>query len=321
VTQFRSFRNTDPPGLVEVWNDALTGRGAVRLRNSSPLERCTLSKLHFDPEGLILAIDEGADRCVGFVHAGFGTNAAGEALDHQSGVTCVLAVHTTHRRRGIGSELLRLSEEYLRGRGARKLYAGPLAPVNPFYFGLYGGCELPGFLASDTFAEPFLVKHGYRATRTVQVLHRRVSEPIKVFDPRFVGHRQRFEFGEDPLARLGSWWQYNLFNGTESRVFTLLDRADNTYAALATVWEMDGFSFRWNQPAAGVAEWFVRPELRGQGIGKFLMSQVLRRAQEELVEVVEVQIESTNQIALQLCQALGFEQVDTGRLYVKQLSE
>ena len=60
----------------------------------------------------------------------------------------------------------------------------------------------------------------------VQVLHRRVSEPIKVFDPRFVGHRQRFEFGEDPLARLGSWWQYNLFNGTESRVFTLLDRAD-----------------------------------------------------------------------------------------------
>src|SRR5438094_3860138 len=119
VTQFRSFRNTDPPGLVEVWNDALTGRGAVRLRNSSPLERCTLSKLHFDPEGLILAIDEGADRCVGFVHAGFGTNAAGEALDHQSGVTCVLAVHTTHRRRGIASASLRLSEEYLRGRGAR----------------------------------------------------------------------------------------------------------------------------------------------------------------------------------------------------------
>src|SRR5438270_13867147 len=74
VTLFRSFRNTDPPGLVEVWNDALTGRGTVRLRNSSPLERCTLSKLYFDPEGLIVAIEEGVNRCVGFVHAGFGGN-------------------------------------------------------------------------------------------------------------------------------------------------------------------------------------------------------------------------------------------------------
>src|SRR5438094_2637034 len=290
VTQFRSFRNTDPPGLVEVWNDALTGRGAVRLRNSSPLERCTLSKLYFDPEGLMVAIEEAANRCVGCVHAGFGSNPQGTGLDYEAGVTTLLAVHTTHRRRGIGTELLRRSEEYLRSRGATKLYAGPLAPVNPFYFGLYGGCELPGFLVSDPMAEPFLTKHGYRVNRTVRVLHRRLSTPLKVFDPRFVGLRQRFEFCEDAVSRLGSWWQYSLFNGTEGRVFTLLDRATNTYVALATVWEMDGFSFRWSVPAAGVAEWFVQRELRGQGLGKYLMTQVLRKAQEELLEVVEVQV-------------------------------
>src|SRR5207248_2179329 len=130
-------------------------------------------------------------------------------------------------------------------------------------------------------------------------------------------HRQRFEFGEDPLSRLGSWWQYSLFNGTEGRVYTLLDRASNTYAALATAWEMDGFSMRWGQPAVGLAEWVVRPESRGPGLGKFLMTQLLRKLQDELLEVVEVQVESTNEAALRLCQVLGFEPVDSGRLFVK----
>jgi hypothetical protein len=79
VIQFRQFRNIDPPALVEVWNDALTGRGAVRLRNSSPLESYTLSKLYFDPQGLILAEEGG--RLLGFVHAGFGSDATGAGID------------------------------------------------------------------------------------------------------------------------------------------------------------------------------------------------------------------------------------------------
>jgi GNAT superfamily N-acetyltransferase len=313
VIQYRSFRNTDPPGLVEVWNDALTGRGSVRLRNSSPLERCTFSKVFFDPAGLILAEEGG--RCIGFVHAGFGASAEGTTLDRQAGVTCVLAVRSSHRFQGIGTELLRRSEAYLRGQGAQRLYAGPMAPCNPFYFGLYGGSELPGFLASDEAAEPFFTKHGYQPCRTVRVLQRRVNLPVKVFDPRFVAYRQRFELMEDFSSRLGSWWQYCLFNASEPRVFLLLDRSTGERAAQATAWEMEGFSFRWNTPVVGVLDWQVRPELRGQGIGKFLLTQLLRKAQEELLEVMELQLPSDDAPALKVCKALGFEQVDLGRCY------
>jgi ribosomal protein S18 acetylase RimI-like enzyme len=313
VIQYRRFRNTDPPGLVEIWNDALTGRGAVRLRNSSPLESFTLSKLFFDAEGLIVAEDGG--RAVGFVHAGFGANAAGTALDYQSGTTCVLAVRASHRGHGIGAELLRRSEAYLRAHGAVQLYAGSMAPLNPFYLGLYGGSELPGFLATDVNAEPFFTHRGYQVCRTTRVLQRRLGLPVKVFDARFVSYSQRFELCVDAASRLGTWWQYNLYNGGEPRVFSLLDRTSQQYAAQATVWEMEGFSFRWNKPAMGLADWFVRPELRRQGIGKYLLTQVLRRAMEELLEVVELHIPSDNQPAWKACQALGFEQVDLGRLY------
>jgi ribosomal protein S18 acetylase RimI-like enzyme len=316
VIEYRRFRNIDPPGLVEVWNDALTSRGSVRLRNSSPLESCTLSKLFFDPEGLIVAVDAG--RIVGLVHAGFGANVQGTGLDHESGVTCVLAVRTSYRGQNIGAELLRRSEEYLGARGARHLFAGSMAPLNPFYLGLYGGSELPGFLATDLAAEPFFTRHGYQVCRTTRVLQRRLSVPLKVFDARFVGYRQRFELCEDAASRLGTWWQYALFNGAEPRVFSLLDRNDHQYAAQATVWEMEGFSYRWNLPAIGVSDWFVRPDLQRLGVGKYLLTQVLRRAMEELLEVVELHIPSDNQSAWKVCQALGFEQVDLGRMYQKQ---
>jgi ribosomal protein S18 acetylase RimI-like enzyme len=313
VIEYRSFRNTDPPGLAEVWNDALTGRASVRLRNSSPLERFTFSKLYFDPAGLILALEEG--RCVGFVHAGFGSNPEGTALDMQSGVTCVLVVRTTHRRRGIGSELLRRAEGYLRGRGAQHLYAGPLPPRNAFYLGLYGGSDLPGFLVSDRDAEPFLTRRGYQPYRGVRVLQRRTAVAVKGFDARFVSYRQRFELLEDFTSRLGSWWQYCMFNGAEPRVFLLLDRGSGERAAQATVWEMEGFSYRWNMPAIGVLDWQVRPDLQRQGVGKFLLAQLLRKAQEELVDIMELQVPEDNEPAWKTCKALGFEQVDLGRCY------
>jgi ribosomal protein S18 acetylase RimI-like enzyme len=316
VIEYRAFRNTDPPALVNVWNDALTGRGSVRLRNSSPLERWVFSKLYFDPAGLIVAVADG--RLVGFVHAGLGVNAAGTALDPQTGVTCLLAVHPNFRRQGIGSELLRRSEEYLRARGAQRLYAGSLAPWNPFYFGVYGGSDVPGILASDPEAEAFLVKRGYTPGRAVRVVHRRVDLPVKGFDARFPALRQRYELMEDFASRLGSWWQYCQFNGTEPRVFLLADRANGERVAQAIVWDMEGFSHRWNVPALGVLDWQVRPELQRQGLGKFFLAQLIRKAQEELAEVMELQVPADNAPAWKVCQALGYQQVDVGRTYERR---
>src|SRR5688572_10695523 len=55
VVQYRSFRNTDPPRIVDVWNECFTGRGAVTLRNSTPLETLVFAKPIFDPAGFFLA--------------------------------------------------------------------------------------------------------------------------------------------------------------------------------------------------------------------------------------------------------------------------
>ncbi len=147
------------------------------------------------------------------------------------------------------------------------------------------------------------------------MLQRRLGLPVKLFDPRFVAHRQRFELCEDAASKLGTWWKYCQFNGAEPRLVSLLDRTTHSYAATATLWEMEGFSFRWNTPTVGVVDWFVRPDLRGQGVGKYLLAQLLRSAQESLLEIMEMQVPEDNGAALKLCKFAGFEQVDEGRLY------
>ena len=54
----------------------------------------------------------------------------------------------------LGEQLLAASEDYLRQRGAKLLYAGCVKPLNPFYRGLYGGSEMPGTLVSIVFVGP-----------------------------------------------------------------------------------------------------------------------------------------------------------------------
>src|SRR5205823_6046819 len=163
---------------------------------------------YFDPDGLILAEDD--DTPLGFSHAGFGPNLDETALDTTNGVVCALAVREGHRRRGIGTELLRRAEEYLLGRGARSLHAAPMRPL----------------------------------------------EPIE---------------------------------------FRLEDKTSGLTAARALVWEMEGYGWRWNQPAAGVLEIQVRPELRRLGLAKFLLAQLLRYLQDQYFGIVEVQSSERNQ--------------------------
>jgi ribosomal protein S18 acetylase RimI-like enzyme len=300
---------------MEVWNEAFTGRGTVRLRTSSPLERQAFGRAYFDPAGLILAEEDG--RCIGFVHAGFGANEQESELAYTSGVVCLIAVRPSHQRRGVGGELLMRAEASLRGRGAQLIHAGQVAPFDPFYQGLTGGSELAGFLTSDAAAEPFFIKHGYQIERTTLVLQRSLSQPLKQFDARFQAFRQRFELHEGVRRRGNTWWHECRYGLLEPLAFCLEDKTTNTVAGLAHVFEMEGFSFRWGQPAVGLFQLEIRPDLRRQGIGKYLLVHILRRIQEQYFALLELQVPEDNRAVLHLCHSLGFEQVDSGHVYLR----
>lgn len=314
--RYRHFRNADPPALVALWNDALTHRGAVELRSHTPLENAVFNKPYFDPAGFVLAEDE-AGRVVGFAHAGFGPINDLSALDHAKGVVSAVVVHPSYRRQGIGTELLARGEAYLRAHGATVLRAGGCRPDKPFYVGVYGGSNAPGFLRSDPGADPFVRARGYAPERFVNVFDRRLDTPLNIVDARFQNLRKRFEVQALPQARLGSWFRECVLGPLEPSEFRLDDRATGQTAARAVFWEMTDYGWRWGAPPAGIVEVQVRGDLRGQGLGKFLLAQLLRHLQEQYFAVAEVQVPEGEEAAARLFRSLGFMQVDVGVSYIK----
>jgi ribosomal protein S18 acetylase RimI-like enzyme len=315
VIRYRTFRNADPPGLLQAWHSAFAGRGAAQPSGSMMLEYFLFAKPYFDPAGLVLAEADG--QVVGFALSGFGPGPGGRGLDHAEGVVCLLGVVPSHRRQGVGARLLARSEEYLRLRGARTLCAGGLGWRSPFGFGLCGGSQPAGVLASDVTLPPFLERFGYRAEGGLSVLHVSLDEPPDVADGRFMALRQRAAVRGGPWRHL-SWWQECVLGPLELMELVLEDRDAGRPVARAVVWEMtDTFSPRWGEHAVGLVEVEVPPDLRRQGLSKFLLFQLLRHYHEQFFTLIEVQVPDGNEAALGMARGLGFRQVDAGRRFVK----
>ena len=316
MVHYRTFRNGDPPRLVELWNQVFQGRGAAELPGTTLLEFHVFAKPYFDPEGLILASDNNV--VVGFAHAGFGPDATERKLDFQSGVILVLGVLPAYRRQGIGAQLLRRAEEYLRSRGAREIQFGPAPGRNPFYLGLYGGSESAGILASDPAADPFLTTLGYHPEETYQVWQRRLDVPFAVNDGRFPAHRRKYEIRIVPRTGPTSWWRECVYGPLEMVEFRLEEKLTGKAAAVAAAWDMETYTQRWREAAVGLAQVEVHPELRRQGLAKFLMDQLIHHLQDQCFLRTEVVTTPENDSANKLLMGLGFEQVDVGHTYRRE---
>lgn len=315
MIHYRTFRNTDPPGLVEVWNAAFTGRGAVRLHGNLWPELFLFSKPYFDPKSLLIA--QADQQIVGFAWTGFGPNDSESALNTSSGVLCLLGIAPSHRRQGIGTELLRRAETYLRSRGSNQPFAGPMYPLNPYTFGLYGGSNSAGFLDSDPLARPFLACHGYAVESSCLVFRRPLKNALHVADGRFAAHRLRYHINTAPLQRR-TWWQECILGPIELYEYRLQDKLTGRSVASAFLWEMETYVSSWNEHAIGITDVIVAEEMRRQGLAKFLMVQTLRFLQDQFYSMVEMQVHADNVAGINLLRSLGFEQIDVGHLYRKR---
>lgn len=317
---FRPFRNTDPPALADVWNESHPARSAYPLRTPGILDRWVFSKPYFDPKGLIVAEDTETNKIVGYVLAGFGPNAELSALDRTNGVICSVAIRPDARRHGVARDLVRKAEEYLMASGSTILHAGPRWPYCPYGFGLYGGTNCPGFLASDPGADPFFRSLGYEPAGTTLVFHKKLDTPLAIADGRFALLRRRYETQVLRNASVPSWWHDCVWGLLEPVEFRVVDKlANNFLAARAVVWELEGYGWRWGFPSAGVLDIQVRQDLRRQGLAKLLVAQVLRFLQDQFFGICEVHAPAERPELVNLCKAATMEQVDVGTTYVKRV--
>ena len=150
------------------------------------LDSHALGTVLFDANGLIVAETDG--RIVAFVHAGFGPDLPIEStrpldLCREVGTISMLCVEPRLDDPELLAGLIDAAERYLRSQGAQVLYAGNLFPLNPFYWGIYGGSEGAGVLAGHVAFHRVLRTSGYQPVNTTVLLEADLAVP-EPRDPR-----------------------------------------------------------------------------------------------------------------------------------------
>ncbi len=301
---------------MKLWNAAVPESAAARPLCVHELDDHAFNPVMFDPEGLIIAERDG--RAVGFVHAGFGPDESDPAipfrLDRDLGVIAMLAVEPGDGEASVAEALVVEAERYLRRKGAKVVYGGGRYPLNPFYWGLYGGSEAAGVPSSHSQFSSALSSLGYEPIGTAVHLHFDLSRPDPR-DPRATILRRQLdvEYDEDRLP--GSWWESLALGDFHPICVGLRTRPDGDEVARARTWDMSWFGRDEGRTRLGVFGVEVAAEQRRKGYARFLLGEVVREARERGFRIVEVQTLADNDQALSLYQALDFEPVEQSTVF------
>lgn len=315
MTRFRPYRNGDSPALAELWNGSLPGRNVVRPLNVHEFDALVMGKTVFDRRGLIVAERDG--RIAGFAHAGFGPldPRSSQRLDTSMGTTAMLVLGSGPDDPELELGLFVEAERYLRRAGAEIFYAGGQYPLNPFYWGLYGGSEFAGVLDAHASFTRAALRAGYEPVATSVLLEADLAAP-EPRDPRLTLLRRtyRVEIEEDALPE--DWWDalaIGLFRPTR---FFLADKADGRRVASAWTWDIaSGFAIGDGRSRTGMIRLEVDPSFRRRGLGKLLALECMKHAKTQLADLLCVQTSTANTPAQGLYAALGFERVENATLY------
>lgn len=271
----------------------------------------------FDPRGLIVA--ERDDRIVGFAHAGFGPKGEPSAsppfqLGRELGTIAMLVIHPEEQDPEVEHGLVFRAEAYLRERGARVLYMGGQYPLNPFYWGLYGGSEFAGILARHDRWHRIAGQLGYKAVSSTTILEADLEQPGPR-DPRaaILRRQTRIDFHEEELPK--NWWISLALGDFHPAQICLRTKLDDQLIGWAGTWDMSWFSRTDGRARMGVIDFEIALAYRRQGYGRFLLSEILRSAREQMFSIAQLQTNSENQAALALYASAGFHPVDETTLY------
>jgi ribosomal protein S18 acetylase RimI-like enzyme len=316
MLSYRTFLNTDPPLLTDIWRSRGDQPGLTTAISPELFEQFVFSKLFFDYRGLILALSDG--RAVGFAHAGFGADETESGISSEFGTTCLLLVRPDCDEAMVASGLLGRSEAYLKQRGAKVLYGGGIQPLNSFYLGLYGGSELPGVLETDRLALQTYMSHGYREIDRTLLFERDLNGFEAMVDRRQMQVRRQMvvEVALDPPPR--TWWEACTFGNFELTRFLLVPRTGGPPVATATFRRMDLTPTALHPQSVGLIDVGVDESLRRRGLAEFLLSEAFRQFSRDGTVRVEVQAMQHNLAAQGLYRKLGFRQFGHGSVMRKE---
>ena len=317
MIQFRPFRNTDPPHLVEIWRQQHRFPSLASTVSVSILEDTIFSKPYFEAAGMILALD--GDQPLGFIHAGYATDAEGNDLDKAAGVISQLRVVPGETAEQASDGLMKAAIDYLKVGGAENVYFGSKFPWCPFYMGLYGGSRVPGVAESDEQAAAACDKFGFKDIMEIVVFRRSLVGFRTVVDRRRMKVRRAYQIRADADPSLQSWSEACTMGKNLRMRFSLIDRRDDSVRGSVSYWDMEPLANSWGVTAMGMYNLNVDDAARREGLATFLVGESVRHLASQSFGMIEAQTTATNEPTCGLLEKLGFERFAVGRQAVLSL--
>ena len=305
---YRHFINTDPPLIVNVWNQQQSLSGQISKLTATLCEKHLFSKPYFDPAGLILAFKQVDDRVeiAGFVHAGFSKNSTGSDIDQSQGIISTLKVLDGPETTEVAAGLIQKACEYLTGNGAATVHAGSCFPHAPFYMGLYGGSEVPGVLEHDTNFVTACLNNQFSQHDRIIVWQRSLKtfRPVGGRDQLAIRRKYRINTVTDITPQ--TWWANCTLGISQRERLSIFNKVDQTVCGDVSLWDMapmHGDVAR----ARGIYGLNISEQLRRSGIATFLLGEALKQAMQDGIELVEAQTRESESGVGKVFRKLGFE--------------
>jgi hypothetical protein len=221
---------------------------------------------------------------------------------------------------GVAGELLRRAEAYLREQGAREALGGAVGWRGPFYFGLYGGSQLPGILDRDAAVAGALASAGYTAYRQRLILQRNLSDFRPPVSRQSMQLRRRFRLELVPDELPVGWDEVCAWCWMERERFAVTPLAGGSAVALITFWNMASIGEPGGARAVGLldAAWAAASSDDSELLPCFL-GEALRHYQSQGVSLVEAHADRLDAGLGDICRRLDFLQVDRGMQYLKSI--
>ena len=323
----RSFRNEDPPRLLELWRKTqLRQDGFVPLifLSSNQLQAQVLGLPMLDNRSIMIAFDQ--DVPIGYVHTTLAPADGGYSFDPSTGQICFLCVDPKyHDVSGAARALIRAGEEYLFELGVQKIYGGSPSPSAPFYTGFYSGGEAIGILHADQGIVNAFHESGYLVHQKTGWFHfdlRNYSPDVAL---EMIGYYAELaiEIREIPGAQ--TWWEGCIqANGVWIDALAYLIQTNRliarlrmrvSYPDMENVLAMYGGTW-----LASLIELRIHPDFAADGTQRYLLGEAIRylAAQNQVVQIEAHVAENSPLFALLHSQS--WKERDSGSVFVKNMN-
>ncbi|QUG43090.1 GNAT family N-acetyltransferase [Psychrobacillus sp. INOP01] len=313
---YRTFKNGDEVGIIELWNDVLKHDPI----NQTRFRKQIMLDANFDSKGLIVAVRD--EKIIGAILAITrklpmeGTN-----LESDTGWITFFMVDTSLEREGIGHELMERASAYIREQGAKKMFFSSYAP-NYFLPGIDESRYPSGFA--------FLQKEGFRRVYSPVAMHRALID--YVYPDIVQALKQERELEGYTFGKVQDGDFYDLiqfanthFNPDWGRAIRegVLQGLDPSHILVAKKYDqVVGFALFGGYE--GIRERFgpfgVDNSEQGKGLGKILLHETLHAMKQNSIQGAWFLWTSETSSAGHLYMKNGFKTFRTFHVMVKELT-